>query len=302
MELQRIAAAWPCCSGQVATSRAVGSALHLVSSSGHYFLKQRPSAEQAAREIELHGFLRERGLPVPECLPTSSGEPFVAHGDGSRAVSYLYRALPGQHLPSFDGKLGLGRARRVGQALGRLHLAMAEVPSSAGFDRYGAEARIVDELGAAGEPYDVPLAQRIAARCTPSSTLPQQLIHRDFHLYNLLFSGETLSGYLDFDLAQRGPRLFDVCYCSMETLAQRFDELAFPDYWFRVLGAILKGYTEYVALTDLEKQSAVSMMLEIQLLAMHHFRTEPVPGRNAERVLHWLDARRHLIQAIVVSV
>lgn len=300
--MQRISAAWPSVSGQAATLRAVGSAVHLVSSSGHYFLKQRPSAEQATREIELHGFLRSRGLPVPECVPTGTGEPFAALEDGNRAVSYLYRALPGEHLPSFDGKLGLGRARRVGQALGRLHLGLAEVPNSAGFDRYGAEARVVDELGAAGDLYDVPLAQRIAARCTPSSALPQQLIHRDFHLYNLLFTGETLSGYLDFDLAQRGPRLFDVCYCSLETLAQRFDELAFPDYWFRVLGAILKGYTEHIPLTDLEKRSTVSMMLEIQLLAMHHFRNQPVPGRNAERVLHWLDARRHLIQAIVVSV
>jgi Ser/Thr protein kinase RdoA (MazF antagonist) len=302
MEMQRISAAWPGIGGPAATLRAVGGAAHLVSSSGHYFLKRRPSAEQAVRELALHDFLRSRGLPVPECVPTGSGEPFATLDAGNRAVAYLYRALPGQHLPSFDGKLGLGRARRVGQALGRLHLALADVPNGASFDRYAADARVADELGAARDVYDVPLAQRIAARCTPVSALPQQLIHRDFHLYNLLFIGETLSGYLDFDLAQRGPRLFDVCYCSLETLAQRFDELAFPDYWFRVLGAILKGYTEHVPLTDLEKRSAVSMMLEIQLLAMHHFRMEPVPGRNAERVLHWLDARRHLIQAIVVSV
>jgi Ser/Thr protein kinase RdoA (MazF antagonist) len=302
METQRIAAAWPGFGGQLASWNAVGNAVHLVSSSGHFFLKQRPSAEQARREIELHTFLRARGLPVPECVPTSDGQPFAALDSGDRAVSYLYRALPGQHLPSFEGKLGLGRARRVGQALGRLHLALADVPSSAGFERYQEGTRVVDELGAAGGLYDVSAAQRIAARCTPAGGLPQQLIHRDFHRYNLLFTDETLSGYLDFDLAQRGPRLFDVCYCSMETLAQRFDELAFPDYWFRVLGAILKGYTEHVPLTDLERRSAVSMMLEIQLLAMHHFRNEPIPGRNAERVLHWLDARRHLIQAIVVSV
>ena len=36
-------------------------------------------------------------------------------------------------------------------------------------------------------------------------------------------------------------------------------------------------------------------MTEIELLLLHHFRAEPVPGKNAERVLHWLDERRHLL-------
>ena len=53
--------------------------------------------------------------------------------------------------------------------------------------------------------------------------MPEQLIHRDFHLYNLLFCDGRPSGYLDFDMLMRGPRLFDVCYCSIETLAKRFD-------------------------------------------------------------------------------
>jgi hypothetical protein len=46
----------------------------------------------------------------------------------------------------------------------------------------------------------------------------------------------------------------------------------------------------------------VSVMVEIQLLNMHHFRSDPIPGKNAERVLHWLDERRHLIQSVVESV
>jgi hypothetical protein len=103
-------------------------------------------------------------------------------------------------------------------------------------------------------------------------------------------------------MLMRGPRLFDVCYCSIETLAKRFDEPAFPDYWFRILGAIIKGYIEYMPLTEVERRSVVSVMMEIELMSMHYFRADPIPGKNAERVLYWLDERRHLIQSVVQSV
>jgi Ser/Thr protein kinase RdoA (MazF antagonist) len=278
----------------------MGRVIHLRGSSGHYYLKRRPSPEHASREAAVLGVLRDRGLPVPEHVRTGRGEPFAALGD--QGVSCLYRALPGEHYESFDGKEGVLRARQVGKALGLLHLALAEVPGHTSFERYGPEAHLAGELSAPGSGYDLARLERIAARREPSAELPQQLIHRDFHLYNVLFSKGRPSGYLDFDMLMRGPRLFDVCYCSIETLAKRFDEPEFPDYWFRVLGAILKGYTEFVPLTAIERRSVTSLMLEIELLLMHYFRADPIPGKNAERLLHWLDERRHLIQSVVQSV
>jgi Ser/Thr protein kinase RdoA (MazF antagonist) len=301
MDLSRIIATWPVLGSNVTSLGKVGRATHLLGSSGHYFMKRRPSAEHAAREAGVLGHLRDQGLPVPEHVRTARGEPFALSTERGHEVSCLYRALPGAHYESFDGKEGVLRARQVGRALGRLHAALAEVPS-AGFDRYRPEVRLGGELVAAGDVYDLARLERVSARRSPSAGLPEQLIHRDFHLYNLLFSDARPSGYLDFDMLMSGPRLFDVCYCSIETLAKRFDEPAFPDYWFRILGAIIKGYIEHVPLTELERRSVVSVMVEIELLFMHHFRAEPIPGKNAERVLYWLDARRHLIQSVVESV
>jgi Ser/Thr protein kinase RdoA (MazF antagonist) len=301
MDLPQILATWPVLGSNVTSLGEVGRATHLRGSSGHYFMKRRPTAEHAAREAGVVGRLSDQGLPVPEAVRTARGEPFAASGKG-REVLCLYRALPGAHYQSFDGRQGTIHARQVGKALGRLHAALAEVPSIAGFERYGPEAHLSSELAVAGEVYDLGRLERIAARRSSSAQLPEQLIHRDFHLYNLLFSDGRLSGYLDFDMLMRGPRLFDVCYCSIETLAKRFHEPTFPDYWFRILGAIIKGYVEHVPLTELERRSVVSMMMEIELLFMHHFRADPVPGKNAERVLHWLDERRHLIQSVVQSV
>jgi Ser/Thr protein kinase RdoA (MazF antagonist) len=293
---------WPVLGSNVTSLGDVGRATHLRGSSGYYFLKRRPSAEHAARDAGVLAHLRDQGLPVPEPVRTGRGEPFATNARGGREVSCLYRALPGKHYESFDGKEGVLHARQVGKALGRLHVALAEVPSMAGFDRYGPEALLGSELSAASEVYDLGRLARIASRRSTSAQLPEQLIHRDFHLYNLLFCDGRPSGYLDFDMLMRGPRLFDLCYCSIETLAKRFDEPAFPDYWFRILGAIIKGYLEYVPLTALERGSVVGLMMEIELYFMHYFRADPIPGKNAERVLHWLDERRHLIQSVVQSV
>lgn len=302
MDLPRLRAAWPVLGSNATNLGEEGKVVHLRGSSGHYVLKRRPSAEHAVREAAVLGHLRGQGLPVPEHVRTVRGEPFTSAGDESREVVCLYRALPGSHYESFDGKQGVLHARQVGSALGLLHVGLAEVPSLSGFDRYGPEAQLFEELGGAAGAYDLERVERIAARRSSSAILPEQLIHRDFHLYNLLFCDGRPSGYLDFDMLMRGPRLFDVCYCSIETLAKRFDEPSFPDYWFRVLGAIIKGYTELVPLTAAERKSVVSLMVEIQLLLMHHFRADPIPGKNAERVLHWLDERRHLIQSVVESV
>jgi Ser/Thr protein kinase RdoA (MazF antagonist) len=302
MDLARILDTWPVLGSNVENLGEVGKAVHLLGSSGHYFLKRRPSAEHAAREAGVLGHLRDQGLPVPEHVRTVRGEPFASASAMGREVSCLYRALPGAHYETFDGKDGVIHARQVGKALGRLHLALAEVPSMPGFERYGPEANLSSELASVGDVYDLPRLERISARRSPSAQLPEQLIHRDFHLYNLLFSDGRPSGYLDFDMLMRGPRLFDVCYCSIETLAKRFDEPSFPDYWFRILGAIIKGYAEHVLLTELERRSVFSLMMEIELLFMHYFRAEPIPGKNAERVLYWLDERRHLIQSVVQSV
>ncbi len=302
MDLPHLLTTWPVLGSNVTRLGEAGRVVHLRGSSGHYFLKRRPSPEHAAREAAVLGHLRDQGLPVPEHVRTAKGEPFAASARRGREVACLYRALPGSHYESFDGKEGVLRARQVGNALGRLHAALAEVPSTQGFDRYRPEALLVSELGAARGIYDLERVERISARRRLSTTLPEQLIHRDFHLYNLLFFGGRPSGYLDFDMLMRGPRLFDVCYCSLETLAKRFDEPAFPEYWFRVFGAIIKGYDEIVPLTGVERESIVGVMVQIELLFMHHFRAEPIPGKNAERVLHWLDDRRHLIQSVAMCV
>src|SRR5262245_35602776 len=122
MDLSRIVTTWPVLGSNVTSLGTTGRAIHLLGSSGHYFMKRRPSIEHATREAGVLGHLRDQGLPVPEHVRTARGEPFAVSSENGREVSCLYRALPGRHYETFDGKDGVLQARQVGKALGRLHV------------------------------------------------------------------------------------------------------------------------------------------------------------------------------------
>jgi prepilin-type processing-associated H-X9-DG protein len=59
---------------------------------------------------------------------------------------------------------------------------------------------------------------------TINRELPIQLIHRDAHPANMLFLDGRISGWLDFELIVRGPRLFDLCYCATSILMNGMDD------------------------------------------------------------------------------
>jgi len=50
--------------------------------------------------------------------------------------------------------------------------------------------------------------------------LPKQLIHRDPNPSNILFNGDEISGFMEFDLSEHNIRLFDPCYCATGILSE----------------------------------------------------------------------------------
>src|SRR4030095_12208442 len=101
MDLSQIPVTWPVLGSNVTLLGEVGRAIHLLGSSGHYFLKRRPSPDHAPRGKSALGHLRDQGLPVPEPVRTARGEPFAANTGRGREVWCLFRALPGVHYESF---------------------------------------------------------------------------------------------------------------------------------------------------------------------------------------------------------
>jgi Ser/Thr protein kinase RdoA (MazF antagonist) len=129
--------------------------------------------------------------------------------------------------------------------------------------------------------------------------LPKQLIHRDFHRGNALFTTEALSGYLDFDLVHQGPRLFDVCYLASGVLSESFREPGYVEYWLKVLEAIFRAYERGAGLSSQERSLAWSMLMTIELIFMRGC----LEGQNLDAalmnqsMLFWFEDHRREIEA-----
>lgn len=213
-----------------------GSGLRLASSSGPVHLKRRPITRMNA-EVAVLAHLAGCGLPVTVPLPTRAGR-FWQPWDGEAV--WLYRELPGAslqlHMPDGADPAWLlgGACAHLGRALGTIETADAR--------RWRVPVR-PNQSGCAG--------------------LPAQVIHRDFHAGNVLFSAEVVSGYLDFDHVEVGPRVLDLCYAATSLLALMITGPALES-WLGRWGWLVAGYIDTVDLSDLELDRTAELMLANQ--------------------------------------
>jgi Ser/Thr protein kinase RdoA (MazF antagonist) len=231
---------------------------------GDYILKSG-KREWLTRNITLTKALAEQDAAVGEPVPTKDGADYFDNNDSDQ-VWVLYRAVKGEPL-SLSDRFGEKRgenAFKFGAAIAKLHKALANIDA------------IIDVV-------DVDLFQHVTEWAIPKAgvseeisheyvdefgafchNLPRQLIHRDTHPENIMWRDGELSGFIDFDIAQRNVRLWDVCYCSTALLPDcPRDE---REKWFDVLRELLSGYDSVSPLTDAEKKSVYYVVCSVQLV------------------------------------
>lgn len=101
--------------------------------------------------------------------------------------------------------------------------------------------------------------------------LPVQLIHRDVHFGNFLFSEGRFSGYIDFDLSQRNIRIFDLCYFLLGLLSEEEKPGVTEKEWFEFLQYVFRGYENILQLSEAEKKAVPYVMECIELLFVAYF-------------------------------
>lgn len=101
--------------------------------------------------------------------------------------------------------------------------------------------------------------------------MPVQLIHRDVHFGNFLFSDGEFSGYIDFDLSQRNIRIFDICYFLLGLLSEEKKLDITEEEWFAWVGDVFDGYEEKLELLEAEKEAVPCVMECIELLFAAYF-------------------------------
>ena len=90
--------------------------------------------------------------------------------------------------------------------------------------------------------------------------LPVQLIHRDVHFGNFLFSDGKFSGYIDFDLSQKNIRIFDLCYFLLGLLSEKEKLEITDEQWFDPVKKAFAGYGRKLKLTEAEKNAVPYVM------------------------------------------
>ena len=238
-----------------------------------YMLKVGTNLVGLQMHIAVSKALREAGFSVSLPVPTLDGREFVTEGE---LYYYLSRKLNGTVLKTrtLFAPGGEALAYQLGQAIGRLDMALAgfDLPVSANdlplqMKQWGIpKARAICNLD---EAFYRELTSKLE-HLWPQ--LPKQMIHRDLNPGNVLVQGGTITGFLDFDLAERNARIYDPCYAATAILSEAFTDASFDrSLWPSLLRAILAGSDAIVHLTEAERAAIPYIIDCIQITCIAWF-------------------------------
>ncbi|MFA6098041.1 MAG: phosphotransferase [Patescibacteria group bacterium] len=251
--------------------------IDLSTTAGRYILKiaERNNPVRVRYEVALLNFIR--GLPTPRPIAASNGNFLNNYNKTNKA--FIYKYLPGR----FAGELTPARLRAAGIFLGKLHkqtrrfhspikrmefynITPQNLKATIKRIRRGRHQEVVHHL-----PY---LEQNIL-KYVPSKKLPAGAMHIDFKPENALFTGQKLTGVVDFDNSYNGPLVLDLAntimwFCSKNG---RFN--------LKAALIIFRSYQSVRALNQSEKRNFIKVLhfafLSHILVDMYHLALGKLP-------------------------
>jgi Ser/Thr protein kinase RdoA (MazF antagonist) len=263
-----------------------------------YILKAYENQAECMKNLQIYQALRQYGIPIPEVVPTGKGESFIIN-DNTHYI--LTRKLRGTPLSKEEVINNPKLAFLVGKTVGRLHRAFAEITGLLQMT----DNDFVNEMRGwirqnIHEHTAGSFTHEIYEDCTAEldkvyDRLDRHLIHRDLHLGNLLFDGNELSGYIDFDISQVNARIFDIAYLCAGWAIEQVGDAEFMTAWKKALRAVISGYQEELPLSAPEIDSLGLMMCCIEILFVAYFSSvnDRINAFTAEESLKWLWKNRN---------
>jgi len=222
----------------------------------------------------------ELSFSVPVPIPTRAGSTLLpVAADGEQQLAALFPLIPGQHpydatlarrrvcgaaLSAFDHALGgvtippapRGVLPPFGQ-LSQIHPAVPDPLEIAGLLPLGREeqaqvARIVGDL--------------IATAPALYSSLPRQIVHRDFDASNILMEGDRVTGVLDFEFAGPDLRVLDLARSLSQFTISPWSS---PEGWSWVIAFVI-GYRAHMELMSGEIDALPDMMRLYRAMSLVH--------------------------------
>jgi homoserine kinase type II len=176
-------------------------------------LFERLSFEQLPFYLHLMKHLASRGIPVPDPKADASGE--ILHRVCGKPAALVDKLSGGHQLAPSDV-----HCRQVGAMLARMHLAGQDYPrfqpNLRGLDWWVETVpSILPHVDEAQKQLleDELAFQRSHAQSPAYLALPRGPIHADLFRDNVMFEGDTLTGFFDFYFAGVDSFLFDIAVC-----------------------------------------------------------------------------------------
>ncbi len=238
-----------------------------------YVLKFSANLGKLKSHITISKALENVGLHAATPVVTASGEEYVADGE---LYFCLTKRLAGQQMKpgNIYEESSADRARFVGEVIGQLSLALANVEALVEevniYERVTGWA--IPQLAGKLIGADKVFEEYESVFGKLYRDLPKQVIHRDPNPGNIILAGDKW-GFIDFELSENNVRIFDPCYAATAILSESFEEGNEEKLkkWLEIFKNIMYGYDDVVKLTDEEKQALPYVVLSNQLLALAWF-------------------------------
>lgn len=234
-----------------------------------YVLKFTANLGKVKKQIELTRAIENVGLGAASLVPTADGREYVADGE---VYFYLTRRLTGKQMQAASFCDAAGDARFVGEIIGQLHLALAQVETCVSDNDLLETVRAwaLPEARGALRLTDADSRAFLEGFARLYSQLPRQIIHRDPNPGNII--GGDQWGFIDFELSERNVRIYDPCYAATAILSENFEKA--KDTWLAICREIILGYDSMVKLTDAEWKAIPYVILANQLVCVAWFAQE----------------------------
>jgi len=265
------------------------------------FVLKKSDLTRSERECNALLALSKTEIPVALPVTTVEGDWYVESHRGE--IYCLYPRLPGCVVTEHYAGDAWRRATGFGRAIGFLHTCLLECDDVNGYQEMDLDEQVgewaIPRIRQGGTMVDACAIEQIwqdaRSELKPlCNELPRQLIHRDAHPSNMLFSAGRLTGFLDFEMIRRGPRVFDVCYCGSSILVEGFEDSEKGQKWPSLFHSLVRGYEEFCPLTATERLAVYGVFVSIGLLFMAFWLDthDRDAARMNESLLFWLATNR----------
>ena len=237
-----------------------------------YVLKAYQNINMLERNVKILQILEQMNIPVGKIILTKNDKQYVSIDN---MFYFLSKKLPGSNVIQIRNNNEF--ALIMGEIIADLHVAFKKCEDTElfwnnslldemnGWVKSGFEASNWKYISKEEYKKTVSLIAMVY------DDLPVQLIHRDVHFGNFLFSNGKFSGYIDFDLSQRNIRIFDLCYFLLGLLSEEIKFEITEEIWFEFLKNVFVAYDQKCELTETERKVVPYVMECIELLFVSYF-------------------------------